>query len=384
MPFKKSYYKKIGIDASRSISGGAIEHLKGTLLHPSPKVKKIQKVYLWAPSSTLIQIPNHSWLEKISTDFLGNLILNKIFWQLFVLPITCKKLDINLLFNTDAGSLCNFRPSLTLLQNIIPFENKILFKYKLYQRSFYRNLFLRFIYIRRLNNTDHIIFLSKYSKKVAGNFIKIKSYSIIPHGVDESFYEVKYKKINEKKSSPIHALYVSNALIYKNQWNVIAAIAKIRNRHGIDIKLKIVGGGSGLAFNKMKLSKDKYDKKSNFIKLCGFTSKNQIKKDYQSSHIFIFASSCESFGITLLEAMSTGIPIVCSNKSSLPEIIKDNTVYFDPENIEEIIAAIMKILKNNQLRKKLSIGAKSRSMYFSWDKSAKLTWNTLNNLSNSN
>lgn len=65
-------------------------------------------------------------------------------------------------------------------------------------------------------------------------------------------------------------------------------------------------------------------------------------------------------------------------------VIKDNTVYFDPENIEEIIAAIMKILKNNQLRKKLSIGAKSRSMYFSWDKSAKLTWNTLNNLSNSN
>ena len=50
---------RIGIDASRSISGGAIEHLKGILLHPPPIIKKINKVYIWAPSSTLSKLPSY-------------------------------------------------------------------------------------------------------------------------------------------------------------------------------------------------------------------------------------------------------------------------------------------------------------------------------------
>ena len=171
---------------------------------------------------------------------------------------------------------------------------------------------------------------------------------------------------------------MSNALIYKNQWNVIAAIAEIRQRYQINIKLKIIGGGSGLALKKMNQSKFKYDRNNKFIKLLGFSNKNQIKKYYQNSHIFIFASSCESFGISLLEAMSVGIPIACSNKSSMPEIIKNNTIYFNPENIEEIISAIMKILTSDRLRNKIANGAKIRSKHYTWKKSAKLTWQILN------
>ena len=377
MVFKKSYYKNIGIDASRSVSGGAIEHLKGILNHSSYKLNKIKKVHLWAPSSTLVKLPNYSWLEKNSTDFLGKFIFKKLFWQIFTLPKICKKLRLNILFNTSSSSLCLFKPSATLLQDIIPFENKIMSMYRYYQISFYRNLILRFVFIRCLKNTKHIIFLSKYSMKVASNYIKIKNFTIIPHGSDKYFFNVNYKKIIKKKNYQINTLYLSNALMYKNQSKVIEAIFKIRKRYQINIKLKIVGGGSGLALKEMTQAKLKFDKDNKFIKLCGFKKKNQIKKDYQNSHIFIFASSCESFGITLLEAMSTGIPIACSNKSSLPEIIKNNAVYFDPENIEEIVGAIMKIIRNNRLRNKISSGAKKRSKYYTWKKSSKLTWHTL-------
>jgi glycosyltransferase involved in cell wall biosynthesis len=115
--------------------------------------------------------------------------------------------------------------------------------------------------------------------------------------------------------------------------------------------------------------------------LFGFSNKNQIKKYYQNSHIFIYASSVESFGITLLEAMSVGIPIACSNKSSIPEIIKNNTIYFNPENTEEIIIAVIKILTNDQLRNKIAIGAKIRSKHYTWKKSARLTWQILNKFS---
>lgn len=367
----------VGIDASRSISGGAIEHLKGILTSTSMDISKVKKIYLWAPTKTLLTLPNYSWLKKISTDHHGKFIVKKLFWQFFVLPKICKKLKISILFNTDAGTVCYFKPSLTLLQDIMPFEKDIISKQGYFDPGFIRNTLLRLIYIKSLNKTNHIIFLSEYSKNVASSFIKIKNFSIIPHGVDQSFYKIKSKTIIKKKGFPINILYVSNALIYKNQWNVITAIAEIRNRYNLNIHLNIVGGGSGSALKKMHVAKDKYDKENNFIKLHGFSSKEQIKKFYQNSHIFIFASSCESFGITLLEAMCTGIPIACSNKSTLPEIIKQNAVYFDPHNVEEIIIAIMKIYNDNKLRKLLSQGSKKRSMYFNWKKASQLTWQSI-------
>ena len=370
----------IGIDASRSVSGGAIEHLRGFLMHHPSIIKKINKAYIWAPSSTLAKLPNYLWLKKISTDHLGSLTVKKLFWQKYVLPKVCKKLHVNLLFNTDAGSVCNFKPSLTLLQNILPLETKVISNYRFFQFSLYKNLILRTIYLQSLRKTNHIIFLSNYSKKILSKLIKIKNYSIIPHGIDPSFYKTNFKKINKKKNSLVKALYVSNAMIYKNQWNVIAAISKIRLRYNINLKLKIVGGGSGYALNKMKFSKFKYDKKGKFIKLDKFIKKNKIKNEYQNSHIFIYASSCESFGISLLEAMSTGIPIACSNKSSIPELINGNAVYFNPENIEDIISSVMKILSNKNLRKKISQGSKKRSRNYTWKKSSKLTWRLIYNI----
>ena len=70
------------------------------------------------------------------------------------------------------------------------------------------------------------------------------------------------------------------------------------------------------------------------------------------SDIFIFASSSETFGISLLEAMALGLPIVCSNKSSLPEILDDGGLYFDPNNHIELYNQINKLIKNKKLRKK--------------------------------
>ena len=53
---------------------------------------------------------------------------------------------------------------------------------------------------------------------------------------------------------------------------------------------------------------------------------------HKKSDIFVFASNSETFGITLLEAMSQAVPIVCSNQSSLPEVLQDGGLYFDPSN----------------------------------------------------
>ena len=82
---------------------------------------------------------------------------------------------------------------------------------------------------------------------------------------------------------------------------------------------------------------------------------------YNEADIFIFASSCETFGMILLEAMASGLPIACSKISSMPEILKQNGEYFNPKDPESISKAIMKIISNiNKFNysKKRQIGLK--------------------------
>ena len=89
------------------------------------------------------------------------------------------------------------------------------------------------------------------------------------------------------------------------------------------------------------------------------------------SDIFVFASSSETFGITLLEGMAIGIPIICSNRSSLPEILKNGGIYFNPKNDLQLSNKIDLLIRNKQLRKIKSEHSKKLALKFSWENNIK-------------
>ena len=98
------------------------------------------------------------------------------------------------------------------------------------------------------------------------------------------------------------------------------------------------------------------------------------------SDIFIFASSSETFGISLVEAMALGMPIVCSNKSSLPEILRDGGLYFDPSNDFELSNQINKFIKNKKLREKNLKKAFNLSLRYSWKNNVRQFCDIVNKL----
>ena len=75
---------------------------------------------------------------------------------------------------------------------------------------------------------------------------------------------------------------------------------------------------------------------------------------YGQMDCVLFASSCENMPNILLEGMSSGLPIVCSNRGPMPEILKTAGEYFNPESIESICAAIMKLYNSVELRSSLA------------------------------
>ncbi|MFH1733770.1 MAG: glycosyltransferase [bacterium] len=109
----------------------------------------------------------------------------------------------------------------------------------------------------------------------------------------------------------------------------------------------------------------------------GFVGHNELPSLFANADLFAFASSCENLPVTLLEAMATGLPIACSNRGPMPEVLKDGGVYFDPENLESIGVAIEKVINNKDLRICIAKRAKELSEQYSWDRCAAETWDFL-------
>jgi len=179
--------------------------------------------------------------------------------------------------------------------------------------------------------------------------IKNKNISVIHHGISSKFLnqKPKYKSIEEySKNNPFRFLYVSTVHVYKNQWNVVEAISKLRKK-GYPVTITLVGNviyqPSG---KKLEDTKKREDPDNKFINHIFNIPHEEISDVYQNHHGIIFASSCENMPIILLESMASGKPIACSNKQPMPEFLKDGGLYFNEKSVNSIFESLEKLLKN--------------------------------------
>jgi glycosyltransferase involved in cell wall biosynthesis len=369
----------VGIDASRSRSGGAARHLVELLESQDPRIYGIDLVHLWAYDGLLNNISDKSWLIKHSVKATKGSILQQLYWQYFILPLIAKKLNISIIFNTDAGTVCTYKPSVTLNQDILSFDKVEIKRYSWLSYARLRLELLKIIQLKSLKESSTAIFLTKHARDLIFKDKGLPISVVIPHGINKYFFEASVKRRPWPKNGPINCLYISNVLPYKHQWNVLAAVAKLRTDTGLDLRLRLVGGGKGEALQKLNDAILLYDPNYEFICFEEFIPHQQIYTELVNADLFIFASSCEAFGITLLEAMATGIPIACSNFSSLPEVIGNGASFFNPELPDEIAQAILYIIENDGERNFISLEAQKLARNFTWDRCASETWSTIKN-----
>src|SRR5437773_2401196 len=107
----------IGIDASRNRSGGAVAHLNGLMSGSDPREFGIRRVHLWAYDSLVERIGNPPWLIKHEVPELRGSIAQQLWWQYAELPRILDRLGCDIVFNSDAGSVCPTRHAVTLSQD---------------------------------------------------------------------------------------------------------------------------------------------------------------------------------------------------------------------------------------------------------------------------
>jgi len=109
---------------------------------------------------------------------------------------------------------------------------------------------------------------------------------------------------------------------------------------------------------------------SNFIHFIGCITLNELHGLYKKAHCLLFLSSYEGFGMPVLEAMSSGCPVICSNVCSLPEICSDAAIICDPKDTGNISNYMHKVKTEKIIRNLLIKKGKIRASFFSWDKTA--------------
>lgn len=372
----------IGIDASRNRSGGAKAYLNGILKNLEPSQYDIHEIHIWSYKQILAELPKHPRIIYHSPWQLNCSLPFQLLWQMLVLNLELKKYKCNVLFTTDASTLCRFKPHIVMSQDMLSYEPGII---NIYGFTLSRIRLLIILYLQNyvFRWADTVIFLTEYASKIIRSKCPgIKSHVLIPHGINFSEY---CNSINSfpTDNSAIECIYISSSDLYKNHPTVILAIEKLR-LDGFNCNLTLVGGGTGAGKKKLYKTIEKAKGLIGHLYCFGFLSPNEVSQKLKRSHLFIFASSCENMPITLLEGMASGLPIACSDRGPMPEVLRNGGVYFNPEDYISISKAIKKIIIDGELRQKIVESAKNSALKYSWENCQKSTWSFISNFIKNN
>lgn len=232
-----------------------------------------------------------------------------------------------------------------------------------------------------------IITISKFTKKDVIKTYGVKSEKIVvaPLGFqkikDEKLeakdLSEKLKTIKEKHGiNGNYILYLGTLKPNKNIEGLIDAYYILRSRFNISDYKLVIAGKKGWLYQSI-FKKVKQLGLENKIIFTGFVPDEKVPILMKGTKLFVMPSFWEGFGIPVLEAMDAGVPVVCSNAASLPEVAGEAALLVNPYNSRDIAEGIRNILTDQKLRQKLIEKGKEQIKVFSWEKCSKIILKTL-------
>ena len=168
-------------------------------------------------------------------------------------------------------------------------------------------------------------------------------------------------------------LYVGGIAPHKNLSSLVLAYSKlIQNDRFNDVKLVLVGDYEGDVFlidEKIKRQMDYMNVRKNVL-LAGYVPDSDLVHLYNAATVFVLPSFNEGFGLPAVESMACGTPVIGSNTTSLPEVVRNAGLFFSPDDNDELLDRLISVIGNDELRRELSERSLQRAAEFSWRNSA--------------
>jgi glycosyltransferase involved in cell wall biosynthesis len=225
-----------------------------------------------------------------------------------------------------------------------------------------------------LRRADGVITISSFTRDelVARFDLEANKVTVIPLGLDRQFLEEAgprgLEDTRKKHNLPSSfLLFVGAQEPRKNLLRLVEAL-KIVHLHGQQIALVLVGP-PGEDSNRLLVQAEKLGL-APWLIMTGYLPDEEVRSIYRLATVFVFPSLCEGFGLPLIEAMASGVPVAASFSSAIPEVCQDAALYFRPKDPESMAEKILFLLKSSQAREELVAKGKKRAQDFSWEKTA--------------
>jgi glycosyltransferase involved in cell wall biosynthesis len=364
----------IGIDASNlspsGLNPGTRTHLVELLSAATPDQCGVSRIVVWGGGGLLETLPVKSWLHLETGAELNGTVSRRVSWQARQLTVATRKAGCDVLFVPGGYFLGSFAPFVAMSQNLMPFETKELLRYGA-SPWLLKTILLRVLQVKTFQRADGLVFLTQHARdrvlKYTGPLDQPQK--VIPHGINRRFAcRPRVQRAIEDCSpqNPFKLVYVSAVDHYKHQWNVVKAVAMVRRRHQWPVHLTLAGSHYSHALPRLKKTLAEEDAGGSWATYCGPVPHERLPQLYAAADMAVFASSCEAFGNIVLEKMSSGLPLACSRRSAMPEILRDGGEYFDPEEPDTIARALERLIASAECREVLADKAYRYASDYSW------------------
>jgi glycosyltransferase involved in cell wall biosynthesis len=221
--------------------------------------------------------------------------------------------------------------------------------------------------------------LQYYSKKKYGAALDDRIH-VVPEGVDDHFFDDQEKpldrELQEWLPSYPYILAVGKISPRKNLSRVLNALALVKDKIPHHL---IAVGGDGWEYESVK-ERVRQLKLSNRVHFPGYVSDSVLKQLYRSADVFVYPSLFEGFGLTILEAMASGCPVITSNLSSLPEVAGEAGILINPFSPDEIADALLRLCSSPEIRQEKRNQGINHAKSFSWKSCASSVLDIYNTL----
>jgi glycosyltransferase involved in cell wall biosynthesis len=331
------------------------------------------------------QDDDHEWQELINNSSskqchlipIKSSIFRKLIFRLFfeqvLLPWKCKKLDIDAIY-----SFHYTMPYLTHIKRVVTIPDMTFYLFpELHQKI--KRLYFKTLIPLSLKRCSRAITISASTKTdLLIRFPRLdpEKIAVIHLGVNISSPPVQAKEhlekygLQEKK----YFLFVGTLEPRKNIPGIIEAFHQVitNNEHyKKDYKLVIMGK-KGWFYREIFETVKKYHLEESVV-FTGYLGGEAKQALLAHAFLFVYPSFYEGFGLPVLEAMAFRVPVITGNVSSLPEVSGDAALLIDPHHWQEIAAAMLKLLSDQELVKELSKRSLMQAQRFSWRHTAEKT-----------
>lgn len=221
---------------------------------------------------------------------------------------------------------------------------------------------------------DLIINVSReVSDRLTSRGFERKKIAVVPNGIDINFFS----KIKAKKQA--HSVsFLARLSPSKGIFDLINIISELKKIFP-DIFLHLIGGGSD-AIKKELIGRIKEKGLTKNIRLHGFLKEDQAFPLIKSTQVFMFPSHEEGFGISIAEAMASGLPVVAWNLPVYDEVFPKGLVQVKEGDNDQFARKVIEIIANDKIRQKIAIDGLEMVQKYSWDKIAQEELKIINNL----